>query len=199
MSAAVSKESLKEKARREAELILRISQKDKSAFATFFELYAVRVKAFLIRYGVEVSDADDLAQDVMVQVWRKASTFNPQKASASTWVFTIARNRRIDRIRKIARAKPLEEDPLFQPDPEPDALTTVAADERDARVKLALAALSQEQRQVIEASFFAGLSHAEVSEVLKIPLGTVKSRTRLAFKSLRAALGDDMVEELLDV
>lgn len=198
MSAAVPNELSKEKARNEAELLLRIASKDKVAFAEFFELYAIRVKAFLIRYGIEISDADDIAQDVMVQVWRRAETFDPNKATASTWVFTIARNRRIDRFRKIARAEPYKDDPLFEPDPEPAVLDVLSAVEREHRVKTALAELSREQRQVIEASFFVGLSHGEIAEGLKIPLGTVKSRIRLAFKALKGALGEDIAEEFLD-
>lgn len=180
----------------DAALIARIAQKDADAFATFFDDFAVRVKAFLIRYGTEPSDADDLAQEVMVQVWRRAETFDPAKASASTWVFTIARNRRIDRLRKIARATPLEDDPLFQPDPEPDAVELLSNADRERRVKEALDNLNKEQRQVIEASFFVGMSHGEVAEALDLPLGTVKSRIRLAFKALRSALGEDAIEDV---
>ncbi len=180
----------------DAALIARIAARDKVAFAEFFANYAVRVKAFLIRYGTDPSDADDLAQDVMVQVWRRAETFDPQKATASTWVFTIARNRRIDRLRKLARAQPLEDDPLFQPDPEPDAVETLSAQDRESRIKAALNDLKKEQRQVIEASFFLGLSHGEVADALGLPLGTVKSRIRLGFKALRVALGEDAIEDV---
>ena len=181
---------------RDAALIARIAKQDKAAFAEFFGLYAVRVKAFLIRYGEEPSDADDLAQDVMVQVWRRAVTFNPEKASASTWVFTIARNRRIDRLRKVARAQPLENDPLFEPDPEPDPADALSATQRQERVARAMTELSKEQRQVIEAAFFVGLSHGEVAERLGLPLGTVKSRIRLGFKALRTALGESAIEDI---
>lgn len=198
MPASVPPQINKEKARVEADLVSRIARKDKVAFAKFFELYATRVKAFLMRYGTELSDADDIAQDVMVQVWRRAETFDPSRATASTWVFTIARNRRIDKLRKIARAQPFKDDPMFEPDPEPSAVEVMSASQREAQVKAAMQNLSREQRQVIEASFFVGLSHGEVAEVLEIPLGTVKSRIRLAFKALRSALGEDIAEELLD-
>lgn len=180
----------------DAKLLSRIAQKDKEAFATFFSRYAIRVKAFLIRYGTDPSDADDLAQDVMVQVWRRAETFDYAKASVSTWVFTIARNRRIDRLRKLARAQPLEEDPLFEPDPEPDAVQLLSEQDRETRVREALLSLNKDQRQVIEASFFVGMSHGEVAEALGLPLGTVKSRIRLGFKALRQALGEDAIDEI---
>ncbi len=180
----------------DAALIARIANKDKAAFAEFFSKYAVRVKAFLMRYGTEPSDADDLAQEVMVQVWRRAETFDPAKASASTWIFTIARNRRIDRLRKLARAQPLENDPLFEPDPEPDAVQLLSKQDREARVREALVNLGKEQRQVIEASFFVGMSHGEVAKALGLPLGTVKSRIRLGFKALRKALGEDAIDEI---
>lgn len=196
MSSPKSTEKTKAKGVTDAALIARIANKDRSAFAEFFGDYAIRVKAFLIRYGTDPSDADDLAQDVMVQVWRRAETFDPSRATASTWVFTIARNRRIDRIRKLARATPLEDDPLFQPDPEPDAVEIMSADDRQSRIKEALENLNKEQRQVIEASFFLGMSHGEVADALKLPLGTVKSRIRLAFKALRQALGEDAIEDL---
>jgi len=196
MSSPVSSDKKLQKSATDASLIARIAQKDSEAFASFFADYAVRVKAFLMRYGTDLSDADDLAQEVMVQVWRRAETFDPSKASASTWVFTIARNRRIDRLRKIARAQPIEDDPLFQPDPEPDAVEVLSANERELRIKEALSNLNKEQRQVIEASFFMGLSHGEVADALGIPLGTVKSRIRLAFKALRTALGEDAIDDV---
>lgn len=198
MRSPVSNDKQQLKSAADATLIARIAQKDSQAFAEFFADYAIRVKAFLMRYGTEASDADDLAQEVMVQVWRRAETFDPNKASASTWVFTIARNRRIDRLRKIARAQPIEDDPLFQPDPEPDAVEVLSANAREIRIKEALAGLNKEQRQVIEASFFMGMSHGEVADALEIPLGTVKSRIRLAFKALRQALGEDAIDDVRD-
>lgn len=198
MSRQKSTSDISSELERDVALLVRIAKRDQTAFAAFFDLYAVRVKAFLLRYGTDDSDADDIAQDAMVQVWRKAETFDPKKASPSTWVFTIARNRRIDRLRKIARAKPIEDDPLFQPDPEPDAVDVISAGELEGRVRMAMSALPKEQRQVIEASFFIGMSHGEIAETIKLPLGTVKSRIRLAFKSLRAALGEDISQELKD-
>ena len=196
MSSPVSTPKPTPKGAQDAALIARIAKKDKEAFAALFSDYAIRVKAFLMRYGTSPTDADDLAQDVMVQVWRRAETFDPAKASASTWVFTIARNRRIDRLRKIARATPLEDDPLFQPDPEPDALEVLSANDRQIRVQEALNNLNKEQRQVIEASFFVGMSHGEVADALGLPLGTVKSRIRLGFKALRTALGEDAIDDV---
>jgi len=99
-------------------------------------------------------------------------------------------------LRKIARATPLEDDPLFQQDPEPDAVEILSTHDREQRIKDALGNLNKEQRQVIEASFFMGMSHGEAADALNIPLGTVKSRIRLAFKALRSALGEDAIDDV---
>jgi len=134
----------------------------------------------------------------MVQVWRRASTFDAEKAAVSTWVFTIARNRKIDRLRKLGRAEVDVNDPLYQPDPEPDGAALLSVQEREAKIRGAMAALSEDQLQVVYASFYDGQSHSEIASSLDIPLGTVKSRIRLAFKALKDALGEEMQEELLD-
>lgn len=134
----------------------------------------------------------------MVSVWRRASTFDPAKAGVSTWVFAIARNRRIDMLRKHARPAPDPNDPMFQPDPEPDAGSHLSSLEMQSRVRKALLALPREQRDVLLAAFFDGLSHGEVAERLSLPLGTVKSRIRLACKALRPAIGEHFFDELLD-
>lgn len=185
-------------AERDADLLIRVANRDRAAFAAFFDLYARRIKAFVMRWGTAEQDADEIAQEVMVQVWRKAGQYDPARASAATWVFTIARNKRIDRLRKIARAEPDPNDPLFQPDPEPDGAAALSLRERDARMRAALAALNPDQITVVRASFYDGLSHGEIATALDIPLGTVKSRLRLAFSALKAELGPLMKEELFD-
>lgn len=179
-------------ASRDAALILAIARQDQGAFVTLFERYAGRVKAFMIRSGASAADAEEIVQEVMVAVWRRAGTFDPDKAAASTWMFAIARNRRIDMIRQVRRPVPDPSDPLFQPDPEPDGLEVITAVEREARVRGSVAALAPEQRSVLVAAFYEGLSHGEIAERLDLPLGTVKSRIRLAFRHLRGALGDDL-------
>lgn len=182
----------------DADLIRAVAVRDRAAFVTLFERFAGRVKAYAIRAGVGPADADEIAQDVMVSVWRHASDFDPDRAAVSTWIFAIARNRRIDHHRRGARPAPDPEDPLFQPDAEPDGLAVLTAAEREARLRQALDALPAEQRRVLVASFWRGLSHAEIAAEEALPLGTVKSRIRLAFRHLHGLLGEDLAEGLHD-
>jgi RNA polymerase sigma-70 factor (ECF subfamily) len=187
-----------DEAARDAELLLAVAREDRAAFAELFGRYAVRVKAFALRAGASVHDADELAQEVMVSVWRRASTFDPARAAASTWIYAIARNRRIDMFRRVNRPPPDPEDPLFQPDPEPDGAAALSQIEREAMVREGLATLSPEQRVVLDLAFYEGLSHSDIAERLGVPLGTVKSRIRLAFRHLRGALGDDLAGEFVN-
>jgi len=182
----------------DAELVASISGADRAAFAEFFRRYSGRVRGFLLKMGARVSDADELSQEVMVTVWRKASMFDPERAQVSTWLFTIARNRWIDTLRKHARPEPDPHDPMFQPTPEPDGAQTLSAQEREQKVRAAVAELTQPQREVLIAAFFKGLSQSEIAEELQLPMGTVKSRTRLAFARLRDVLGEGMITELRD-
>ncbi len=182
----------------DADLLVGIAGRDKASFALLFERYAGRIKGFMMRSGANPSDADEIAQDVMVSVWRRAATFDPRRAAASTWIFAIARNRRIDMIRRARRPAPDPADPLFQPDPEPDGLDIVSQAEQERRVRSSLATLAPEQRAVLVAAFYDGLSHAEIAEAQGLPLGTVKSRIRLAFRHLRGVLGEDIVAEMDD-
>lgn len=183
----------------DAALILRISQhRDKSAFAVLFQRYAGKIKAFMIRSGAAPELADEAAQEAMLALWRRAETFDPTRASAQAWIFVIARNKRVDLLRRGARPEPDPEDPTFAPDPEPPADAAFGAKRRDARVRETLAALSPEQRQVVLLSFYEGRAHSEIAEALDIPLGTVKSRLRLAFAKLRGALGAEFSDELTE-
>ena len=172
--------------------------KDRAAFAALFGRYAGRVKGFLIKGGAPGDVAEEVAQEVMVQIWRKADQFDPTRASAATWIYTIARNRRIDLIRRERRPEPDPADPSFQPGPEPDPAAAIVTGTRDARVRAVLAELNEDQRQVVSLSFYAGLSHGEIAERTGLPLGTVKSRMRLALGRLRGALGEAFSTELLD-
>lgn len=182
----------------DADLILAVARRDRAAFVALFERFAGRVKGYAIRAGAVAADADEIAQDVMVSVWRNAGDFDPSRAAASTWIFAIARNRRIDAFRRQQRPTPDPNDPLFQPGPEPDGYDILSAAERDRRLREALASLAPEQRQVLVAAFYDGLSHGEIAARSGLPLGTVKSRIRLAFRHLHGILGDDLAEGFED-
>lgn len=174
-----------------AELIAAIAlRKDRRAFAMLFEQYAGRVKGWNMRMGASPEFAEDIVQETMLAVWRKAETYDSTRASASAWLFAIARNQRIDRLRRDKRARDnlMHEMELPDEPEQPDDLVDAA--ERGARVRDALAGLPDEQARVVQLSFFEGHAHAEIAERLGIPLGTVKSRLRLAMTRLRSALGE---------
>jgi RNA polymerase sigma-70 factor (ECF subfamily) len=182
----------------DAELLLAVATRDRSAFIELFGRYAGRIKGFMIRQGSSPQDADEIAQEVMVSIWHRAGTFDPERAGAATWIFAIARNRRIDMIRKTRRPAPDPNDPLFQPDPEPDGMETLTAAEREVQVREGIRALPEEQRRILMAAFYDGLSHGEIAERFDLPLGTVKSRIRLAFRALRGSLEPGLGEGLTD-
>ncbi len=168
-------------------LINRIAvAKDRQAFALLFAYYFPRVKAYLLRVGVSPGRAEELAQETLLRVWRKAESFNPGAATASTWIFVIARNLRTDGLRS-ERPYP-EPDPSEEPEQPATGETIVACLERRERLRQALGALSTEQARIIELFYFEDLPHSEISNVLGVPLGTVKSRIRLAVQRLRAEL-----------
>jgi RNA polymerase sigma-70 factor (ECF subfamily) len=178
----------------DADLIRAVAGGDREAFVRLFERYAGRIKAFMMRSGASAGDADEIAQDVMVAIWRRADSFDPARAAVSTWIFAIARHRRIDLLRRAGRAAPDPLDPLLQPEAEPDALAALDAAERERQLRAALADLPAEQRAVLIAAFYEGLSHAEIAAREGLPLGTVKGRIRLAFRRLSGILGDDLAE-----
>jgi RNA polymerase sigma-70 factor, ECF subfamily len=176
----------------DADLLSAVAARDRDAFVALFERYAGRIKAFALRRGASPADADEIAQDVMVAIWRRADSFDPARASAAAWIYAIARNRRIDFARRAVRPAPDPLDPLFRPEPASDGFAAVDTAEREARLRDALARLAPEQRRVVVASFFDGLSHGEIALREGVPLGTVKSRIRLAFRRLHAVLGVDL-------
>lgn len=164
--------------------------KDRVAFAALFDHFAPRVKGLLMKGGASSELAEEVAQETMLTVWRKAALFDPARASASTWIATIARNRRIDVARREARSRLSEIYEILDEEPpeQPDAIVYGA--ERDSRVRAAMKALSADQYQVVELAFLHGFSHQDVARRLSIPLGTVKSRLRLALAHLRGKLED---------
>lgn len=164
------------------------TSRDKSRFAELFRHFAPRLKAFFLRLGVSAPAAEDLAQEAMLVVWRKAATFDPARASAATWIFTIARNLRIDMSRR--EGKPALSEEFLDLADEPGPGEAAIAVERETRVRAALTQLSGDQAEVIRLSFFEDRPHAEIADALSIPLGTVKSRIRLAMNRLRALVGE---------
>jgi RNA polymerase sigma-70 factor (ECF subfamily) len=159
----------------------------RDSFARLFEHFAPRLKAYLMRSGAAPAVAEDFAQDAMLVVWRKADLFDPQRARAATWIFTIARNRRIDALRRDGHAPPSPDVSLAPDDPaRPDDI--LESDDEARRVHVAMASLPTEQVELIRLSFFNDQPHAEIAESLGLPLGTVKSRIRAALQKLRAAL-----------
>jgi len=173
-----------------AAAIVAIAQRqDREAFALLFKHFAPRVKNYLLRLGAPPELAEELAQESLLTVWRRAGAYNPTVAAASTWIFTIARNLRIDLARRAARATQVR-DPLEEIPPEamPDAALSAIQDE--ARIRRAMATLPDDQAKVIRLAFFADKPHSEIARDLGLPLGTVKSRLRLAMARLRALLND---------
>lgn len=166
---------------------------DALAFALLFEHFAPRVKTFMKRSGAGDAQADELAQETLLMVWRKAALFDVTSVGAAAWIFTIARNLRIDALRREKRVTPNEVrdiDLEFVIDDAPEPDVRLLASEAEARVRKALQSLSAEQLQVVELSFYEEHAHAEIARMLGIPLGTVKSRLRLAMNRLRSLLGD---------
>jgi RNA polymerase sigma-70 factor (ECF subfamily) len=168
-------------------------QRDRTAFGILFHYFAPRVKTFMRRSGSSEADAENLAQETLLRVWRKAELYNPATAGFEAWLFTIARNLRIDALRRERRgvlegASDVDTEFLLDEAPLPDAVLASAQDE--VRIRGAMSELSDEQQRVVELSFFQEQAHAEIARVLDIPLGTVKSRLRLAMVKLRFTLLD---------
>lgn len=156
---------------------------DQAAFAELFRHFAPRIKGFLMRSGTSEAQAEELVQEVMATVWRKAATFDPSRASLAAWIFTIARNRRIDLARRTMRPEP--EDLSWGPDTAPDQADVLAFQQEAAALADAVGRLPETQRDLIERAFFGENTHNEIAEATGLPLGTVKSRIRLALEKLR--------------
>ena len=163
-------------------------RRDREAFAELFELFGARVRSYLMRQGADRATAEDLMQDVMLTVWHRAPQFDRSKASFSTWVFTIARNRRIDKLRRARRPEIDPEDPVLVREPEDAPDDVVETKQKSIRLHAAIKALPEEQEKLLRLVYFEDKSHSVIAEELEIPLGTVKSRLRLAMSKLRAAL-----------
>lgn len=159
---------------------------DEAAFADLFAHFAPRIKGYLIKSGASATLAEECAQDVMATLWQKAHQFDPSRASPATWIFTIARNRRIDALRKSRRPQPEEID--WTPEAPPDQADVLALEQASEDLTRAIAALPVKQKTLIEAAYFHDLSHSEIADQTGLPLGTIKSRIRLALDRLRHAM-----------
>lgn len=162
-------------------------RQDRDAFAEVFAFYAPRVKGYLLRLGAGDGLAEEIAQEVMITVWRKAALFDRSQASVSTWIFRIARNRRIDAARR-SRPDFDPNEPGLAPEADRPADDMMELAEREDRVRQVLGELPEEQVDLLRAAFYDGLSHREIAAKFNLPLGTVKSRIRLAFGKMRARL-----------
>lgn len=164
------------------------TRRDRYAFARLFDFFAPRIYAYLLRLRLDPGVADELTQDVMTTLWQKADLFDRSKSSVGTWLFRIARNRRIDLLRRDREDMVADARTSDTPDPAPALDDSLDLSQREASIRAALRLLPQEQLDLVRLAFFEGLSHGEIATQTGLPLGTVKSRLRLAFTRLRREL-----------
>jgi RNA polymerase sigma-70 factor (ECF subfamily) len=175
-----------------ADALLRIARdQSRPAFAELFRHFGPRIKTYLMRQGCGNAEAEEVLQDVMLTLWRRADTFDPALSSVATWLYAIARNKRIDHIRRTRRPEFDPTDPLLVGETSIEGADVFLEVERDAeRLRAAVKTLSPEQSALIKMAYYEEKSHSSIAEETQIPLGTVKSRIRLALQHLKAALGD---------
>lgn len=167
-----------------------VASRDRNAFRDLFEYFGPRVKSLMMKAGADHAFADDLVQDVMMTVWRKVELYAPDRGTVSAWIFTIARNARIDRLRKNS-SQPYEDiENVNIESGEKSAEDAVITDQHTSRVSIAMNTLSDDQKSIIELSYLHDVPQSEIAQRLSIPLGTVKSRMRLAYAKLRVELED---------
>ena len=189
LASTATSEALPPRPPRDAETFLALiaESRDRQAFASLFHQYAPRIKGFLAR-RVDAGTADELLQEVMLSIWRKAHQFDAERGNASTWIFSITRNTLFSHLRQCLRPEPDPSDPQWVPPTQlPDEQLQTLREQ--AAVTLAMGTLPPEQLQVIRASYMQGQSLSEVAQSEKLPLGTVKTRARLALARLRRILG----------
>jgi RNA polymerase sigma-70 factor, ECF subfamily len=173
----------------EGHLLARIAEKrDREAFAQLFDAYAPRVKSFMMRKGASAEQAEDLVQETMISVWSKAGMYVADRGSVTTWIFTIARNLRIDRLRreKTSLFTDLEDYEAESDDVQQDE--ALGRLQEDSHVAKALAQIPSEQRELLILSYVEDMPQSEIAAKLQIPLGTVKSRMRLAYRRMKKLL-----------
>lgn len=174
-----------------ASLVVRVAvARDETAFKSLFAIFGPRVKAMLMRQGCEAQIAEDVAQEAMISVWRKAALFDPRKGSVATWIFTIARNLRIDRLRRERVFQEFDDDAAEEASDAPLPDEMLESRQTQERMRKVLAELPAEQVEVVMLAYVDGLSHSEIATRLEMPMGTVKSRMRLAYQKIRTAFED---------
>lgn len=173
---------------RHEDLLVQVGARhDRDAFIRLFSYFAPRVKSYMLKHGAPEAAAEEIVQNTFVTVWEKAASFDPKKAAASTWIFTIARNKRIDALRREKFVEVNSEDAAL----ENAAYETEEqyADQQDIdRLENALAELPREQQELLRMSFFEDKSHQKIASETHLPLGTVKSRLRAAMERLRSLM-----------
>ena len=172
-----------------ADLLFRVGNgRDRAAFAEIFDYFAPRLKSFMMRKGASAELAEDLVQETMIAVWSKAALYSPERGAASTWVFTIARNLRIDRLRRESSAHFTDLEGFDAPSEDMPGEEALNRSQEDAHVARALAQIPAEQRELLILSYVEDVPQSMIAERLKLPLGTVKSRMRLAYRRMRKLL-----------
>lgn len=170
-------------------LLLSVGQtRDVAAFETLFRAFGPRIRSYMLRLTRDPALAEELMQETMITVWRKAGQFSADRGSVATWIFTIARNLRIDSYRRSKRPEIDPDDPALVPERDPQADSVLEARQSEAGLREAMTRLPEEQREILMLSFFDEMPHSQIAVMLDLPLGTVKSRIRLAFGKLREAL-----------
>jgi len=166
--------------------LLRVAQQqDRAAFAALFGHFGPRVKSYLLKLGADAATAEDLVQEVMLAVWRRAATYDPAQAGVATWIFTIARNKRIDGLRRGPRADFDPNDPALVPETPASPDDEAAAVQWESAIADAVAAMPREQAEILRLAYYEDISHSDIAARIGVPLGTVKSRLRLAMGRLR--------------
>jgi RNA polymerase sigma factor (sigma-70 family) len=174
--------------RPEAWVVAIAEHRDRDSFGRLFRCFAPKIKTYLMRHGMSDAIAEELTQETFLNVWRKADQFNPQRATASAWIYTIARNLRVDFLRRERHPddRRVESDPDGPTTPEDE----LKSKQGETRLRMAMGALPAEQSAVLRMSFFEEKTHPQIANHLGLPLGTVKSRIRLAAAYLRSLLDD---------
>ncbi len=172
-----------------AELLSRVAQsRDRGAFAELFDHFAPRVKAFMMRKGSNAEQAEDLVQETMLAVWSKSQMYVNERGSVATWIFTIARNLRIDKLRRDKAQLYQDIEDFDAPDGKIGADEAMGRSQEDNYVNKALAQIPADQRELLILSYVEDVTQSEIALKLNLPLGTVKSRMRLGYQRLRKIL-----------